>query len=115
MGHANGGNKVALNPVGADGNVGEPKQVIPTGLNAHAFLPSPDNHFVFATNLGSDQILGFRLDAATGALTPNDPAAIKVAEKRTPALRVSSQWQVRLSCQRTECGAISLFLRCHAR
>jgi 6-phosphogluconolactonase len=79
-----GGNKVAINPIGADGIVGEPKQVIPTGLNAHAFLPSPDNHFVFATNLGSDQILSFRFDAAAGTLTPNDPAAIKVAEKNGP-------------------------------
>jgi 6-phosphogluconolactonase len=60
------------------------KDVIPTGLNAHAFLPSPDNHFVFATNLGSDQILSFRFDAATGALTPNEPVAIKVAEKNGP-------------------------------
>jgi 6-phosphogluconolactonase len=79
-----GGNKVALNPIGGDGIVQAPKDVIPTGLNAHAFLPSPDNHFVFATNLGSDQILSFRFDAATGALTPNDPAAIKVAEKNGP-------------------------------
>jgi 6-phosphogluconolactonase len=79
-----GGNKVAINPIGADGIVGEPKQVIPTGLNAHAFLASPDNRFVFATNLGSDQILSFRFDAATGALTPNDPAATKVAEKNGP-------------------------------
>jgi 6-phosphogluconolactonase len=79
-----GGNKVAINPIGADGIVGEPKAVIPTGLNAHAFLPSPDNHFVFATNLGSDQILSFRFDAATGTLTPNDPASIKVAEKNGP-------------------------------
>jgi 6-phosphogluconolactonase len=79
-----GGNKVALNPIGADAIVQAAKDVIPTGLNAHAFLPSPDNHFVFATNLGSDQILSFRFDAATGALTPNEPAAIKVAEKNGP-------------------------------
>jgi 6-phosphogluconolactonase len=79
-----GGSKVAVNPIGADGIVGAPKQVIPTGLNAHAFLPSPDNSFVFATNLGSDQILSFHFDAATGALTPNDPPAIKVAEKNGP-------------------------------
>jgi 6-phosphogluconolactonase len=79
-----GGNKVALNPIGADGIVQAPKDVIPTGLNAHAFLPAADNRFVFATNLGSDQILSFRFDAATGALTPNDPAAIKVAEKNGP-------------------------------
>jgi len=79
-----GGNKIAVNPIGADGIVGAPKQVIPTGLNAHAFLPSPDNAFVFATNLGSDQILSFHFDAATGAVNPNEPDVIKVAEKNGP-------------------------------
>jgi 6-phosphogluconolactonase len=79
-----GGNKVALNPLGANGVVGEPKQVIPTGLNAHAFLPSPDNRFVFATNLGSDQVLGFAFDAATGTLTPANPPATRVPEKSGP-------------------------------
>ena len=79
-----GGNKVALNPLLANGVVGEPKQVIPTGLNAHAFLPSPDNRFVFATNLGSDQVLGFAFDATAGTLTPTDPPAHKVPEKSGP-------------------------------
>jgi 6-phosphogluconolactonase len=79
-----GGNKVALNPLSASGVVGEPKQVIPTGLNAHAFLPSPDNRFVFTTNLGSDQVLGFAFDATAGTLTPNDPPAHKVPEKSGP-------------------------------
>jgi 6-phosphogluconolactonase len=79
-----GGNKVAVNPIGADGIVGPPTQVIPTGLNAHAFLPSPDNAFVFATNLGSDRILSFHFDATTGAVTPNDPDVIKVAGKNGP-------------------------------
>ncbi|MGY4328832.1 6-phosphogluconolactonase [Bradyrhizobium sp. LB7.2] len=79
-----GGNKVALNPLNANGVAGEPKQVIPTGLNAHAFLPSPDNRFVFATNLGSDQVLAFAFDATTGTLTPSDPPAHKVPEKSGP-------------------------------
>ncbi|MET3912910.1 6-phosphogluconolactonase [Bradyrhizobium sp. S3.3.6] len=79
-----GGNKVALNPLQANGVVGEPKQVIPTGLNAHALLPSPDNRFVFATNLGSDQVLSFAFDAAAGTLTPSDPPAIKTPEKSGP-------------------------------
>ncbi|WP_187436210.1 lactonase family protein [Bradyrhizobium hipponense] len=79
-----GGNKVAVNPLLANGLAGEPKQVIPTGLNAHAILPSPDNRFVFATNLGSDQVLSFAFDAATGTLTPSDPPAIKVPEKSGP-------------------------------
>ncbi|OAF11945.1 6-phosphogluconolactonase [Bradyrhizobium centrolobii] len=79
-----GGNKVAVNPLLANGVVGEPKQVIPTGLNAHAFLPSPNNHFVFATNLGSDQVLSFAFDATSGTLAPSDPPAIKVPEKSGP-------------------------------
>lgn len=79
-----GGNKVAINPISPEGIVGEPKQVIPTGRNAHAFLPSPDNRFVFATNLGSDQILSFRFDATTGELTPNEPAVIRVADNNGP-------------------------------
>lgn len=79
-----GGNKVALNPLQANGVVAETKQVIPTGLNAHAFLPSPDNRFVFATNLGSDQVLSFAFDAAAGSLTPSDPPSIKTPEKSGP-------------------------------
>jgi 6-phosphogluconolactonase len=79
-----GGNKVAVNPVQANGIVGAPAQVIPTGLNAHAFLPSPDNRFVFATNLGSDQVLAFKFDADSGALTPNEAATVKTPEKSGP-------------------------------
>lgn len=79
-----GGNKVALNPLLTSGVVGEPKQVIPTGLNAHAMLPSPDNRFVFATNLGSDQVLGFAFDTTAGTLTPNDPPVYRVPEKSGP-------------------------------
>jgi 6-phosphogluconolactonase len=79
-----GGNKIALNPLQANGVVAEPKQVIPTGLNAHAFLPSPDNRFVFATNLGSDQVLSFAFDAAAGTLAPSDPPSIKTPEKSGP-------------------------------
>lgn len=79
-----GGNKVAVNPLGANGVVVAPTQVIPTGLNAHAFLPSPDNRFVFATNLGSDQVLSFVFEPATGTLRPSDPPAYKVPEKSGP-------------------------------
>ncbi|NPV20728.1 lactonase family protein [Bradyrhizobium aeschynomenes] len=79
-----GGNKVAVNAVQANGVVAVPSQVIPTGLNAHAFLPSPDNRFVFATNLGSDQVLGFAFDAATGTLTAKDALTVKTPEKSGP-------------------------------
>jgi 6-phosphogluconolactonase len=79
-----GGNKVALNPMGADDQVAPRAQVIPTGLNAHALLPSPDNRFAFATNLGSDQVLGFAFDAATGKLIAKDAPVAKLPEKNGP-------------------------------
>jgi 6-phosphogluconolactonase len=79
-----GGNKIAVNPIGDNGVVGAPAQVIPTGLNAHAILPDAANRFVYATNLGSDQVLSYAFDAKTGALTANDPPAIKVPEKSGP-------------------------------
>lgn len=75
-----GGDKVAVNPIDADGLVkAEASQVIPTGKNAHAIRADRSNRFVYATNLGSDQVVQFRFDAATGRLTPNDPPAVKAA------------------------------------
>jgi len=75
-----GGDKVAVSPIDADGLVkAEASQVIPTGKNAHAIRADRSNRYVYATNLGSDQIVQFRFDAATGKLTPNDPPVVKVA------------------------------------
>jgi 6-phosphogluconolactonase len=79
-----GGNKIAVNPIGADGAIQPPLQVIPTGLNAHAIQADHNNRYVFATNLGSDQVLGFKFDANTGQLAPMDPVATKVADKSGP-------------------------------
>lgn len=39
---------------------------------------------MFATNLGSDQVLSFAFDAAAGTLTPSDPPAIKTPLKSGP-------------------------------
>jgi 6-phosphogluconolactonase len=79
-----GGNKVAVNPLQPNGVVGPASQVIPTGLNAHAILPSPDNRFAFATNIGSEQVLGFHFDASSGRLSPNEGATVKTPEKSGP-------------------------------
>lgn len=79
-----GGNKVAVNPIGTDGVVKPPAQVVPTGPNAHAILVDPSNQHAIATNLGSDSVLDFKFDGATGKLTPNDPPSIKVADKSGP-------------------------------
>lgn len=75
-------------PVREDGSLGEmvsffqhagssvdlPRQ---KGPNAHSFVVSPDNRFAFAADLGIDQILSYRLDAATAKLTPNEPPFVK--------------------------------------
>jgi 6-phosphogluconolactonase len=71
-----GGNKISVSPIGADGLAGAASAVVPTGKNAHAAIIDPANKHLFVTNLGSDQILQFRFDAATGQLTPNDPPAL---------------------------------------
>lgn len=79
---------VASFPVRADGSLGEaasffqhagssvdlPRQ---KGPNAHAFVVSPDNRFALAADLGIDQVLSYRLDAATAKLTPNQPPFTK--------------------------------------
>jgi 6-phosphogluconolactonase len=41
--------------------------------HAHCIVVSPDNRFAFAADLGLDQVLAYRLDAATAKLTPNEP------------------------------------------
>ncbi|MGF9565339.1 beta-propeller fold lactonase family protein [Neorhizobium sp. JUb45] len=79
-----GGSVISVNPIGADGVAGDPIQVVETGLNAHAILPSPDNRLVFASNLGSDQVLAFRFDAETGILAAADPERIAFAPKSGP-------------------------------
>jgi 6-phosphogluconolactonase len=70
-----GGNKVSVSPIGADGIAGAAVSVLPTGKNAHAAIIDAANKNLLVTNLGSDQVLQFGFDAATGKLTPNTPAA----------------------------------------
>lgn len=79
-----GGHKIAVNPISPAGTVQAPKQVVTTGLNAHAILPSPDNRYVLATNLGSDVVLQFKFDAATGSLSQNTPPNIVAPQKSGP-------------------------------
>lgn len=43
------------------------------GPHAHEILPSPDNRFALAADLGLDQLLVYYFNAATGSLTPNNP------------------------------------------
>ncbi len=80
-----GGHKVAVSPIGADGLVTAAAiQVLETGKNAHAIMADRTNKFVFATNLGSNQILQYKFDAKTGKLTPNTPAEVKARTDHGP-------------------------------
>ncbi len=50
------------------------------GPHAHSLNFSPDNRFAYVCDLGLDQVLIYKADPETGALTPNEPAFT-----RTPA------------------------------
>ncbi|MCE9530117.1 MAG: lactonase family protein [Planctomycetes bacterium] len=81
-----GGGSVNAYPVGEDGMLksassfiqhagasGDPKQKpLP---RAHSVNVSKDNRFAIVADLGLDKLLVYKLDSATGKLTPNDPPA----------------------------------------
>ncbi len=75
---------VAVLPVGAGGKLGETvafdqhhgssvNRVRQAGPHAHEAVFSPDNRYLLAADLGLDQILIYRFDAAKGTIAPNDP------------------------------------------
>ncbi|ADO50158.1 lactonase family protein [[Enterobacter] lignolyticus] len=51
------------------------------GPHAHMIAADPQGKFVFSTDLGLDRIYQYRLDEATGRLTPNDPPFIAASSK----------------------------------
>jgi 6-phosphogluconolactonase len=78
LGASYGANQVGVNPVGADGKVGEPVQVIPTARNAHSIRTDNTNRFVFVPHLGTDQVFQFVFDEKTGRLTANTPPVLQL-------------------------------------
>jgi 6-phosphogluconolactonase len=66
-----GGHKMSVGPIDANGMAGPATQVLPTGKNAHAAVIDATNRHLFVTNLGSDQVMQWNFDAATGQLTAN--------------------------------------------
>jgi 6-phosphogluconolactonase len=84
-----GGGSVAVLPIGEDGRLAEAtssvqhkgSSVNPTRQkqpHAHSINLSPDNRFALVADLGLDQILTYRFDAAKGLLTPGDPPFARV-------------------------------------
>ena len=76
-----GGHKITVNAIDKDGQVGAVQQLILTQPNAHAIHADATNRFVWATSLGGDNISSWRFDAATGLLSPNEPALISTGSK----------------------------------
>src|SRR6266851_9573797 len=78
LGASYGANQVGVNPVGADGRVGEPIQVIPTARNAHSIRTDNTNRFVLVPHLGTDQVFQFLFDEKSGRLTSNTPPLVQM-------------------------------------
>jgi 6-phosphogluconolactonase len=79
FGASYGGSKLAVNAIAIDGVPADIQQVLDSEPKAHAIVADPTNAYVLATSLGGDAIHQFRFDAATGALTPNDPPLKRIA------------------------------------
>jgi 6-phosphogluconolactonase len=84
LGASYGANQVGVNPIGKDGKVGEPIQVIPTARNAHSIRTDNTNRFVFVPHLGTDQIFQFVFDKKNGKLTANTPAVVQLKQGSGP-------------------------------
>src|SRR5712691_2691249 len=80
---------VASLPVKEDGSLAEASAFVQhtgssvdrqrqQGPHAHSVNLSADNRFMIVTDLGLDETLVYRFDAAKGSLTPNDPPFAKV-------------------------------------
>jgi 6-phosphogluconolactonase len=85
-----GGDLVSVNPVNADGTVGQPLQVIPTARNAHAIITDKTNRFVFVPHLGTDQVFQFVLDEKSGRLTANTPPVLQLKAGTGPRHLITS-------------------------
>jgi 6-phosphogluconolactonase len=92
---ANYGNGiVAIYPVGTDGSLGAASDVVQhvgsssnrrqAGPHAHSILIDPSGRFVLSADLGCDRIFVYRLDAATGKLTPNEVPHAQVSSGAGP-------------------------------
>jgi len=93
---------IVVFPILPDGKLGEHTAVVhdlgALGPNkerqeaphAHWIEVSPDNRYVFVSDLGLDAILSYRFDAAKGTLTPNDPPSAKLAPAAGPRHAVFS-------------------------
>src|ERR1700682_1895534 len=91
---------IAVFPILADGRLGEhtgllkdqgatgPNKEHQKGPHAHWIETSPDNRFVLVADLGLDEVLVYKFDAASGTLTPNEPAFARLKAGSGPGQAV---------------------------
>jgi len=90
-----GSGSVAVLPIGRDGRLGEATSAVQhrgssvnkdrqEGPHAHSINAGPDNRFVYAADLGMDQVLIYRFDAERGSLNASDPPCARVAPGSGP-------------------------------
>ena len=84
LGASYAANLVSVNPVGRDGRVGDPLQVIPTARRAHSIRTDNTNRFAFAPQLGTDQVFQFLFDDNSGRLTANTPPVLQLKQGTGP-------------------------------
>jgi len=88
-----GGGSVEALPIKADGSLGEPGTFVQhkgvgdyekRAPRGHAINVDPTQRFAVACDLGLDQVLVYKLDAANAKLTPNDPPFAMLAPGSGP-------------------------------
>jgi 6-phosphogluconolactonase len=71
------GNKLTINPIDDQGHIVEKTtQIIPDRPKSHCILVDATNRFCYATSLGSDVVMEWKFDPATGTLSPNGPGEV---------------------------------------
>ena len=89
------GGSIAAFPVAPDGRIGAasafvqhtgsgPNKERQEGPHAHYIATSADNRFVFAVDLGLDEVLVYRFDPRKGSLTPSNPPFAKLTPGAGP-------------------------------
>ena len=89
------GHVLSVHRISARGEVHEAHQTLATPRHPHALQASLDNRFAFATSLGADVILQFKLDADQQVLTPNNPSELALPKGSGPrhlALHPNGSW-----------------------
>ncbi len=77
---------VSVNPIAEDGTVSAPaRQVIETGVKAHSIQTDVSNRFAFTPHTGeTNKVQQFRFNPTSGALTMNEPEALRPPEGDGP-------------------------------